>query len=451
MAIRRRRGSGRLGRRRGRRLQQDGQVIVPANRVGRARAAALALGAVANVGRAAYNVYRANRANVMADRRRAARRSVTTERRMRRNASRVVGSKRTRGTEVTRSRARYGKKRRVTNSKLVMLAVPRRILRFGAVGLQDIPNVWNGTAGQQWPYSGITTPTSTGLAGRYPLTYIPNFNAGTADLMPYYVMRLYSSSNTTNRAPFSTMTIAPSGNVAFQTCLGVAETGVTSTQWRAEYVSGPNADIITSKRWIQPEWYDIRLVMYGCKTAQTQFIVEYVQLNDDHFDPEWDGASGAVGGRTEDLNEERNAWYQTQVRSLITNPIATPYNQIKRKGWRVLKSWKYTVDPHLTIESDTTPNSRVARIFIRDGRVLSYSTRVAEDSVTVDDDLRDPNKFMRRINTGWDVIDHPGSAKARRMLIIRSNNAISTTGAVTDDNAASFDLLVRKKESLSDV
>lgn len=450
MAIRRRRGSGRMGRRRGR-----GIKALPA-------AAGLAGWAVNGIARAGAR-YAARAAARMATRRGAAltaaglgvgglaANSRLIGKKRRAAPAMATGSKRRRigarkGTyEVRKSRSRFGRRPVVTTRKLAALAVRRRILRFQALSLQDNVNSYALNGGL---VPGLTA--STGHSGRYPMTYTPNWNSGTSDLMPFYVVRLYSTNNTQARSPLSVMSIATDGKPNFNNLNGFSAGGVLDPDWSYEYISGANSTGAANARWIQPMWYDIRLLMYGARGQQSQFIVEYVQLNDDHFDPEWDGAIGT--GRVGDLFQERLSWYHQQVRSLITNPISTPYAASKVQGWRVLKRWVYNIAPHLTIESDSTPNSQVARLFIRDGRILSYNERSPEIGNTgMDDNIRDPNKFVKRDNAAITLLDHPGSAKARRMLIIRCSNAVGNNGLISDDNVPSFDLLVRKKEAMSDV
>lgn len=334
----------------------------------------------------------------------------------------------------------------VRSSRLLSALVqPCRILRFSGMNVMDVSK-----AGHY-----ASTTVGTDLPGFFAMRR----ESATSSSFPYYIFNLNNAPNagTTTYAPFRTAVMGATGDITFSGCNGSNTAGGDSTAWQYEYLSGPNAGVSTagvvtapSASWIQPVWYDVRMVLYGAVNSQTTFDIQYVELAEEWADP------FAVTAEPKQAFE-RNAFYAQELRTIVTNPIASTVKKLSRVGFKVLQSWSYTIAPNLSIDSDATPNSEVVRFFIRDGRCLRYydqtdTTTAGGFNQTTEAQLRDPNQFTPSDNLSRIYNTYPQPQKRQRFIVIKSINTLSTaTASVSSNNTPSFDLLVRKKEFISDV
>lgn len=414
------------GTRRGRRLQQDGQIVVR-----RARNAAL-VAAMARYGPAALRgVYNAGREMMRVNRMKAREAKVSSKRMQRTGMMR-----RRAGMEQSKARASYGRRTVASVGRLMEMAIPSRVLRFQGVKSAD---------------------DGTGLPGyfRMPLTISGGQTSGG---LPLYAICLNGTmQSTTSARPLYRAAIASTGRISWSVENGVLHDNTSTVGWYVEKADTSIAD----NRYVSPMWYNIRLNMYGAKTQQTSFVVEYIQCMHDYaaIEDEADTLFTQTGVHGEHYKDIVYGYWQNKVRALVTNPISADFANKRTNRfppYKVLKTWRFDIRPAQTTDVDDSPNNYVFSAFIRDGRLLDYSwigVTGAFDSTNVsataglDDRIVEPNFVVRESGTNPVNNPHP---RHRRYLIVRAvNTTRALQGSETVDNTPSFDLVVRKAERFS--
>lgn len=430
---RRRVGSRRTGGyRRGRKLQQNGP-IVPAV----ARNAVLA-GAMARYGpaalRAGYNIAR----------------DMLRERRMQRQArarAQQLSSKRTSrmgtesrpgrrsGDEVKKYRGKVGMKQRLTMNKLVAMRVPKRVLYFSGVNPSEASN----PAGYYWMSNRVSGSLTSAPVPMYAVCLSGTIQAGNGP----NVLRQAIMHST--------------GRIEWQPVQGLDFQVVNTPSWSAERAD-PGADTAESYRFVEPEWYQIKLNMYGARTQHTTFIVEYIQCAHDFAAIEdEDALLSAAGTHGEHYRDMVYGHWQNVCKPLVTSAITGAMNRAKssRSPYTTLRRWQYAIAPSQTIESDTSPNNAIANLFLRDHRLLDHGWVASSGAYDAANVAGGAGQDDRLVNPSWynveaprDVAINPAS-RTRRYLIIRAVNTTRIAqGAETDDNTPSFDIVVRRSERL---
>lgn len=414
------------GTRRGRRLQQDGQIV--ANRVRNA----YLVGAMARYGPAAVRgVYNAGR-EMMRQHRMKAREAKIASRR----TERMGILRRRSGMEQSKARASYGRRTGTSIGRLMQMSVPSRVLRFQGVKQSDV---------------------GSGLPGyfRMPLTTSGTTTSGN---LPLYAIALNGTMQASTVAtPLWRASMDSTGRISWAAEDGASWNNTASAPWYLEKADVAVADC----RHVSPLWYNIKLNMYGARTQQTSFVVEYIQCMHDYagIEDEADSLFSQTGIHGEHYKDIVYGYWQNKVRALITNPVSAQFackRTDKFPPYKVLKTWRFDIRPAQTIDVDDSPNNYVFSAFIRDGRLLNYSwmgvsgafdasnTNVAAG---LDDLIKDPNQVLRDSRTVPARNPHP---RSRRYIVIRAVNTTRVpVGSETVDNTPSFDLVVRKAERTS--
>lgn len=428
MAYRRRRVArrGTTRSRRGRKLQQDGAVVVR-----RARNAALA-GAIARYGpgvvRYAYNAGR----EALRQRRMTAREKAISDKRASRMSS--VSTRSGRAGESSKVSRRYGRKARLGYQQLLRMSVPYRVMRFQGVKVQD--------------------NTDSNRTGYFAM---PNQVSTTTDvaLVPMYVLSLRTSGD----APvLRQAAVHSTGRVSWTAVNGLTNGGVNST---GMYVESANDSSVSSGQYDMRQrlWQDIRLNMYGARTQQTEFVCELVRPVHDYACVEDEGDLLASTGVHADFHRDTvYGWWLNKLKSMVTNPIAA--GAAPQRGsvpFVVMKRWTFKVKPALTIERDDTANSVVGKIFLNDGVMLNHAwpgTATVYDATRTslaagaDEFLVNPNHVFLNAS-GTKVLSDVPSPRMRKYLVIRAVNTSRVLDASESvDNTPSFDLVYRCAERL---
>lgn len=438
-----RRGRRTGGSRRGRRLQQDGQIVAR-----RARNAAL-VGAIARYGPGAVRgVYGAVREMVREKRMRAREEAVTTKRTRRTVTTSKAGVRR--GVAQSSMRSKMGRKTAITYNKLLRLSVPKRVLRFS--GIRRAEDEGGLAAAGACP-------------GYYPMNSTIGDNAVTSAVLPMYVVQLNGTMmNSGSATVLRRATLHSTGRIEWvqQNGVGIESFNPTvlTNFWGVEYgQSGTEASTRTD--YICNDWMDVRLNMYGAKENLTRYYIDLIQVADDwaavEDESELATLTGTHAGRYQDAVY---GFWQGMVRPCVANKIAGSIvaNKYRYQPYRVLRSWKYTVKPESTTEENNTANFVSANLFIRDGRVINYAWQKPGNvfdaarvgvATGMDDIIAAPNYVHSDYLSTYNPLNNP-HPRARRYLVIRCDAPVSQSSAATGDNfTPSFDLLVRKRERLS--
>lgn len=441
--VRRRRKVG--GRRR---LQQD---IVP-RREGRLARVGRYLPYAEAAVRGGVNAWKMVRAMRNAERQNVSRNNVLRERRAKMTPAVGVKRRRMFGTsERPRTKATYGRYKRPAVIRALKMSAPYQITVFGGAKVYD------------------QSLTEHQLPGFYALrNTINSTTVGGSARVPVMVLSLNGMiQNAVSPNPLRDVILDSTGRIEFPTVVGIDKDSTdgtgTTAYWQVES-SNSGAEYNGEFARVVNEWMSVKLVMYGATAQATTFHVELVQCMHDFGAPEDEAdlvtATGTHSARYQSIIY---GWWQNKIRPLVSNDIARRINPSHKKQndngvFRVLKRWSYAIRPKETTDTDQTPNSMVANLFINDHRCLNYQWQPAEGiydstrtSATVGaDDLVALPGFQQKNyryagGSGYGipmVMPHP---KARRYLII---SALNTT-KIADDaqtvaDTPSFDMMVRR-------
>jgi len=438
MAYKRKR-SMRVRRRSGRRLRQN--AVAPyRNGVRNA-----AIGVAANLsGRVVRHYAKAgvrgvlNRVQAMRNRRVASRNKALQAKRSSRVRSMRSGSAEKRSVSTTWGRKPRGMVGRFMRSQLTRL-------RLTYMGLNRL---------DQFADNSTTCP------GYYLMRNTLGDPATTFGVPPVYVLSLNNTvQNNVYSAPFRAVEVDASGYVAFAPVNGLNTGGGTTTLWQSEAFN-TGGDPGGETQFIANEWMSVRFILYGARQQQTQFKIHLVQCTDEDCAPEDEPTlRTSVGTHAERRRDAVYGWWQNMIRPLVTTEIAAKfYPNRPRTGnsapMRIMKTWTYDIAPSLNIERDATANAVVAKLFIRDGRVLNYNWQSSIDAYDatrtgitggIDDLIVLPGRQFDITRTTEPPLDQP-NPKARRYLIITATNPTTVLTGDTQDNTPSFDMVVRKAE-----
>jgi len=298
-----------------------------------------------------------------------------------------------------------------------------RILRFQNIARQNAVNT-------------TTTPPGS--------NYLLNFDDGDVRKATVDIYCLTSTNNDidqTYQVGFSLNFTELTGQVNWQPITGELPSGIRDNsvvRYQTEYCSTyANIDYLSK---ISIRWIDVRLLLYGARTQPTTYEILVVRFKTDYLAPRVNGHEGD-GQHYADYT----VFWQNMAKKLMFNSIVPGQRTTdENTAMTVIKRVKVVIQPALTTEEDKNPNSRVIRMFIPDGRMLSYqhAGRPTVDGVAVTDD-----SWMPVNRDATQPLNTPKSVKARTYLIIRAVNTTNT--AATALNTPSYDICLRKKEAFS--
>lgn len=256
------------------------------------------------------------------------------------------------------------------------------------------------------------------------------------------------------------------GSLSFQSIQGVRPDGdvvsrgvALSEYWNQEYSSGDFGGFTADEktRYIQNDWYDIKLCLRNAASQRTWYEVSVVSFAEEWLDP-----LASPGG--DDQVRERHALWYGITRKNANHPLQTDknYAAIKKKIV-VHKSIRVHMDANLTTQTDTSPNIKVVKLFYRDGTVNDYAKSPNTDVVqfTTADQLLNPNVYesVGVLQTNYETIPKP---RARKWLMITAfdpsiaavnatasniNPIVETTAWDLPATNPSYDIVIRKKET----
>lgn len=352
------------------------------------------------------------------------------------------------GAEVTRSRGKFGKRKRPTFTKMMQLTVPKRTLRISGVKVQDGPI---GT--------GVTS-----LQGMYALE---NNSSGTTSgaFVPIHMVSLNRSIQSVGQDCHHAVSIGASGGMFVNPLEGFASDGTTrTTNIVVESTVGVDSDILRNRKYMQPMSHEFKFVFYGARQTNTRFTLELMCPTVEYGDPYFQMSSLGDLSNTASFgyrwyNQVCSFW-QNKARPLTTSAIAGRIYPNLKPVMRVIKKWTYDIHPATTIERDDTPNSRVVNLSIRDGRMLDYAWptvagayNAANTSLTagIDDLNLNVNRFIPRTTTAAMFDTSPRPLQRWYLVISASNPTPTVSGSATVDVTPSYDMLYRRTELLSDI
>lgn len=334
------------------------------------------------------------------------------------------------GGEIGWVKKRGGRYRPMTLKKLMTLNCIRNTHRFQ--GVNRMNNVSSATINPDGSSTGLACP------GFYKLSNSPNSNS--VSLFPLMCFDLTTVNNT-----------SAGGNAVAWTC----SYDITAGQFRWDSVNGQNAgggtaityvneDLTTSinfasAKWIQTDWFDIRAVAYGCRQQPTYYDFMIVQFDKDYLQP--CNYSSQSGASAEDFQAYTSFW--TAMTKNISYSAIMPAQRDSMRGMRVLRRFRFTLQPSQTTDSDRNPNLRIVKLFQKHYSFDCYNWGKGISATTAAN--IDGPSYMLDTAGGSNLRNHPEERK-RTFLIVRASNTTERAGAdETADNTPSFDIIIRKQ------
>lgn len=273
--------------------------------------------------------------------------------------------------------------------------------------------------------------------------YNKTISPDTARSLPLYAWDLTSCNNFQGPSTFiqavpcTRMQISTSGGVDFVDVTAVTNDGVTATpNWTLEKSAGNEQTVYPRER-DYLKWINIKLNLYGTKYNTTKYTIMLCQFKMRELCP--DNSTNLEGGAdTVVRNEKRDNYYQSLMKPLTVNPIATT-NNFYSKYVKVLRKQTVVLQDQSSDSLDTDPLSQVVSWFVRTNKVCNYkslATNLPTLANAVDEadfSLNTGGQNSTRIHT-----------RARLYLIVYCNNYGQDTAAnPTTDYTPSFDANIR--------
>lgn len=280
-----------------------------------------------------------------------------------------------------------------------------------------------GTAGALWMYNKTLTPD-------------------TARSLPLYAWDLTSCNNFQGATfitatPCTRMQVSTSGQVDFVDVSCIHNDGTTvSNNWQIEKANANEALVYPRER-DYLKWVNVKLNLYGTKNNTTRYTIMLCQFRDRELCP--DNSTNLESGQdTITPNDKRTNYYQSLMKPLTVNPIATTSN-LYSKYVKVLRKQTVVLQDQSSDSLDTDPLSQVVSWFIRTDKVCNYKQR-SNNLTTLANAVDEADYALQLGGQVGTRINH----RARLYLIVYCNNYGQDTAAnPTTDFTPSFDANIR--------
>lgn len=333
------------------------------------------------------------------------------------------------GGEIGWVKKRGGKYRGMTLRKLHVLNTNRGTLRFQGV------NRMNAVSTGPIDANGNMTLAPPGF---FKMSNSPNAN--TQAFNPLYAFDLTTCPNTSISSNGVCYQIAYDSTLASYTWIardGQDNLGSASPGYTRE----DNTSSISSmnSQHIQTDWFDIRAVCYGARTQPTYYDFMIVQFTKDYLHPcNYASTTGFLPA--EEAAAQTSFW--TSMTKNISFSAILPAARDSMRGLRVLRRFRFTLQPSLTVESDRNPNMRIVKLFQKHYSFDNYNYGKGLASGVTAETI---DSARYQTDNNQNIRNHPDE-RARTYLIIRASNTTEQPVAgETVDNTPSFDLIIRKQ------
>jgi hypothetical protein len=254
--------------------------------------------------------------------------------------------------------------------------------------------------------------------------------------MPVYVFNLTSfpSREVAAKVGYS-MAIGNGGDPIFTVLDGQAYDGTTTENWSFESQTFNQGKM---GRYIKTDWVDMRFLLYGARDQSTFYDIMVVKFKEDWLDPLEGSQSNA------EQVHARNSFWQSICRNITYNCIMPGSNQGFDK-MKIVKRYRKWIQPGLTTQYDTRPDSNWFKLFMRDDTIRNYNWAAKDMGSTNVDSLVQTAQFPVDAGTSAECRNNP-HPRSRLWLIVRASN--TTPFSVADSNfrnTPSFDLCIRRQ------
>lgn len=282
----------------------------------------------------------------------------------------------------------------------------------------------------------IYTHRRIGPFNDYGQFFLTNYQTalGTVDY-PLVLFELNScnnliSGNATTINPVKRMYQTATNEIAWADVSGQDNTNSNlQTQWQLEYAGHGTSSIAAypSEKAIH-KWSSLDLELWGQKNKPTKFLVQLVQFSEDVL-PDYQNRVGVSG-----------EFWQSMIKHYTYNPLAKMDDGFNRKKYKVLKQYKFNIDPTASYENDPDPHVKTLKLFYKFNRMSNFSWAFSNPGLQAIADMNDADYQVERGNNQCQV--HPN---ARIYVMVRASNftKLVSPAAITADTNPSISWRLR--------
>jgi len=264
--------------------------------------------------------------------------------------------------------------------------------------------------------------------------------------LPLYLFDLTAVNNEGLAAPTPFLMLQQdntAGAMAFTPISGLAEDGTTATSSLVEEISplsGTGAATALTKvhRKSILDSISIQMNCWGSTTKADKYMVALVRFTDDDLVP----THGSYVSDLAAANTKRTDFYQSMMKPLTFNPIATTGGLFSKK-MKIIKQMAFTIQPNSTTDGDTDPDVKVIKWFVKMNKLLNYVEKAT--TLTNVADTNDQADYARQTES---EITNQVNPKSRIYLMIRCTN-YGVDGTESNVLTPSFDLSIRTRHSVT--
>lgn len=135
-------------------------------------------------------------------------------------------------------------------------------------------------------------------------------------------------------------------------------------------------------------WNEMKLNLYGHRTRPTTFDIVIAQFKEAYvYDP---FKAAADPSNTLQMQPQAQQFYMEWIKQLTFNPI-DKINIPRFNPMKVLKRYRFVIEPPQTTDADSLPNVRTVKIFRRTNRCLSFiddsGSSTVQDTIPIQNDV----------------------------------------------------------------
>lgn len=318
--------------------------------------------------------------------------------------------------------------------------------------IQEVVERW----GQAQDPSTVLNPGTDALYGKMMLSATVSADPEEAPRLPVYIFDVTSVKNGYAGTPTPTSDWEPrvahrlyrtgAGNfITTQAVTGVSNLWAVERAPKQVFKAGDRAFI---------EWLDIRMVLYGPVAKPADVFVEFWQFDDPRkgfpvsasVDGNVTGTGDSVGGWDQNAF---NQFWNAKLDTMLGTGIAKRGLRTDTDGCRVLYSKKFTFNPILSTEKDTSGHMVKFNLKYDVNKMCRYDWYSSFDTAVVSSTLDNPEVFESVTTDKTQPFTHP---KGRVFMVVRANvlqmvNSVGLTDADAKNVFPSFDLVMRRKRS----
>lgn len=311
--------------------------------------------------------------------------------------------------------------------------------------------------------------------GTYNLSFWKDVAVATQYRYPFYLFDLTCLNENTGvtkaggavttlqAAPFMRLYREVAGNAPYkwQITAGLSNAATSTNLWTSErvpYSTSSNANLPYEKAFL--EWADIRLSFWGAKALPSSAEVMLVRFPNDNRHPsawQYDGVTNNDLSETNNPADPKDPAFQEyqkfwscQVDNLTLSNHHLHGQAADQDGMQVLYRKKINFNPTATYETDTAGHQYTMKLFYNMDMLCSYKSspqsQVGDGVAPVD--FENVNKWYPEVPEQYSCSAHLRNKGSRVFLLIRGFASTLQTTTDTADNAASFDMQIRRKMSV---